>query len=237
MRLEELIQSTQKVSRKELKRIFAKGLVRVDGQIERNISRNVDSNLHQISLNQRLLTTKERYYILNKPKGVVTANKDAQYPTVFDCLHANDHCDQLKFVGRLDRQTEGLLLLTTNGQLAYDLLQPNQKVSKTYEVWLKEAAEYADIDRFKAGITFLDGTKCQSAQLTLLGTAPFHHVQVTIQEGKFHQVKKMFLSVGKKVEELKRITFGPLVLDDTLAVGQYRRLTIEELQRLKPYFR
>ena len=237
MRLEELIQSTENTSRKELKRILARGLISIDGQIERNGARNVDSQIHTITLNQQPLLTDERYYLLNKPKGVVSANQDQQYPTVFDCLRLEDRRADLKFVGRLDRQTEGLMLLTTNGQLAYDLLQPKQKVSKTYEVWLKEAAEYEDIARFKAGITFLDGTKCQPAELVLLDKNHLQHVQVTIHEGKYHQVKKMFLAVGKKVEELKRIAFGPLQLDESLAPGEYRTLTLKELQLLKAYFR
>ena len=236
MRLGTLITEQLRPSRKVLKRLFLRGVVKVDGQVEYNEARNVDSQLYTIEVEGKMLQTSEVYYLLNKPVGVVTANKDSAHDTVFDCLQRGDWREDLCFVGRLDRNTEGLLLLTSNGQLAYDLLQPGKKVSKVYEAYLKEPAEMEDIARFEQGIRFLDGTLCKPAKLTILPDSP-HHVLLEIHEGKFHQVKKMFLAVGKKVERLKRISFGPLVLPTNLPSGAYRKLTLDELSRLKEYFR
>lgn len=236
MRLGKLLEKRLKLSRKELKRTFARGIVRIDGQVEYCETRNVDSQLHRIEVADKRLYTNEVYYLLNKPSGVVTANQDERHRTVFDCLKKENQRGDLCFIGRLDRNTEGLLLLTSNGQLAYDLLQPGKKVSKVYEAYLKEPAEMEDIAIFEQGIRFLDGTLCKPAKLTILPDSP-HHVLLEIHEGKFHQVKKMFLSVGKKVERLKRVAFGPLVLPTDLPSGAYRKLTLEELSRLKEYFR
>lgn len=236
MRLGTLITKQLQPSRKTLKRMFLRGVVKVDGQVEYNEARNVDSQLHTIEVEGKKLDTSEVYYLLNKPIGVVTANKDSAHVTIFDCLQKDDWREDLCFVGRLDRYTEGVLLLTSNGQLAYDLLQPSKKVSKVYEAYLKEVAEIEDIERFEQGIRFLDGTLCKPAKLTILPDSP-HHVLLEIHEGKFHQVKKMFLVVGKKVEKLKRISFGPLVLPVDLPSGAYRQLTLEELRSLKEYFR
>lgn len=236
MRLGKLLEQRLQLSRKELKRTFARGIVRIDGQVEYCETRNVDSQLHRIEVADKRLYTNEVYYLLNKPSGVVTANQDERHRTVFDCLKKEDQRGDLCFVGRLDRDTQGLLLLTSNGQLAYDLLQPGKKVSKVYEAYLKEPAEMEDIAIFEQGIRFLDGTLCKPAKLTILPDSP-HHVLLEIHEGKFHQVKKMFLSVGKKVEQLKRVAFGPLTLPKILESGQYRSLTQEELLSLKEYFR
>ena len=235
MRLGKLLEKRLQLSRKELKRTFARGIVRIDGQVEYCETRNVDSQLHRIEVADKRLYTNEVYYLLNKPGGVVTANQDERHRTVFDCLKKEDQRGDLCFVGRLDRDTQGLLLLTSNGQLAYDLLQPMNKVVKVYEAYLKEPAENVDIERFAKGIRFLDGTLCQPAELTILDNP--HHVLLKIHEGKFHQVKKMFLSVEKKVERLKRVAFGPLTLPQSLESGQYRSLTQEELLSLKEYFR
>ena len=132
MRLGKLLEQRLQLSRKELKQTFARGIVRIDGKVEYCETRNVDSQLHRIEVADKRLYTNEVYYLLNKPSGVVTANKDSAHDTVFDCLQKEDWREDLCFIGRLDRNTEGLLLLTSNGQLAYDLLQPGKKVSKVY---------------------------------------------------------------------------------------------------------
>ena len=137
----------------------------------------------------------------------------------------------------MDRDTEGLLLLTSNGQLSYELLQPKKKVTKTYEVRVNEVVTEEDVERFAKGITFHGGITCQPAKLKILtSTSLESRVHLTIREGKFHQVKKMFLATGKKVIYLKRIAMGPLELQN-LPVGTYRSLTLEELNQLKAYFR
>jgi pseudouridine synthase family len=140
-------------------------------------------------------------------------------------------------VGRLDGDTEGLLLLTDNGQLGYQLIRPNKEVAKCYEVKVNGLVSAEDCAKFKDGIVLQGGIQCKPAKITVLAaTETESHVFLTIQEGKFHQVKKMFLSVGKKVTALKRQTMGPLRLDPQLPLGAYRSLTREELQLLLPYF-
>jgi 16S rRNA pseudouridine516 synthase len=239
MRLDKLIEEKLNTSKKEMKRLFLRGLVKIDGQVTYSESQNVDSQLHQIEVAGQNLETNEKYYLLAKPSGVVTANKDAQHQTVFDFLAPEDFSPALVAAGRLDRDTQGLLLLTSNGQLVYDLLHPVKKVSKTYLAKVNEVVTPADITAFADGIEFLDGTRCQSAQLKIR-TVDFSRkeseVELVIFEGKFHQVKKMFLARGKKVIALKRVTMGPLELGD-LPIGSYRALTLAELQQLKPYFR
>lgn len=236
MRLDKLIETNLKTSRKQMKRLFLMGKVKVDGEVIYQENRNVDSTLHVIEVDKKRLSTNEVYYLLNKPQGVVTANQD-QLSTVFDLLKPEDWREDLTAVGRLDRDTEGLLLLTSNGQLSYELLQPKKKVTKTYEVRVNEVVTEEDVERFAKGITFHGGITCQPAKLKILtSTSLESRVHLTIREGKFHQVKKMFLATGKKVIYLKRIAMGPLELQN-LPVGTYRSLTLEELNQLKPYFR
>ncbi|KAF1300951.1 MULTISPECIES: 16S rRNA pseudouridine(516) synthase [Enterococcus] len=238
MRLDKLIEKELKTSRKEMKRLFLLGKVSVDGQIQRREARNVDSDLHQILVDGKSLATDEAYYLVNKPQGIVTANQDAQHQTVLDLLAEADRREKLAAVGRLDRDTEGLVFLTTNGQLAYELLHPVKKVTKCYEATVNGRVTQEDQQAFQQGIVFHDGTICQPAELTILFASDEKStIRLAIQEGKFHQVKKMFLVRGKKVVFLKRTAIGPLRLPETLALGKYRRLTVAELQQLTPYFR
>ena len=174
--------------------------------------------------------------MLHKPAGVLSAVRDKKYQTVIDLIAPKDRKDGLYPIGRLDRDTEGLLLLTTNGPLGFRMLHPRRHVEKTYYVevngWLGEDAPHF----FEKGVSFSDGTLCQPAQLELLEVGQSKSsAHLTIREGKFHQVKKMFLAYGVKVTYLKRIRFGPFWLDDKLAVGAYRKLTNEECDLLKDY--
>lgn len=238
MRLDKLIEARLKTTRKAQKRLFLTGQVKVDGEIERQENRNVDSQLHKIEVAGRQLFTEERYFLVFKPRGVVTANQDAKHKTVMDLLTAEDRAYGLYSVGRLDRDTEGLLLVTTNGQLGYELLQPAGKVSKIYEAWVKEPVTVADIRAFEAGITFHGGATCQPANLQILETTPGPtKIRLRITEGKFHQVKKMFLARGIKVLTLRRVAMGPLTLPQDLLLGAYRALTKAELTSLRAYFR
>lgn len=239
MRLDKLIEAELGASRKEMKRLFLTGQVLVDGVKERSEGRNVDSALHEIQVAGGSLTTHEQYYLLNKPAGVVTANRDSAHQTVLDLLPDED-VSQLASVGRLDRDTEGLVFLTSNGQLAYELLHPEKKVTKVYEAWVNELVTAEDQAAFAEGITFIGGERCQPAELTVLQEdreRQWSYVRLGIKEGKFHQVKKMFLARGKKVVYLKRVALGPLRLTPELEVGDYRPLTLAELQGLRPYFK
>ena len=186
---------------------------------------------------QKLLTANESYFLLNKPAGVVSACSDANFQTVLDLLREEDRVDGLFPIGRLDRDTEGLVLLTNNGPLGFRMLHPQHHVAKTYYVEVNDALHPDAPAFFDNGVTFLDGTRCQPAQLTILSSQPGHsRAQITISEGKFHQVKKMFLAYGVKVTYLKRISFGGFNLEDSLPAGAYRQLTVEEIPILKRYF-
>ena len=238
MRLDKLIEFRLQTTRKEMKRLFLMKRVRVDGIVEMNPQRNVDSQLHQIVVDGQQLFTEHVYYLLNKPKGAVTAKQDANCQTVLELIAEPDRRKELYPVGRLDRDTTGLLLLTDNGQLGYDLLQPKQKVQKTYRAIVNEEVTEEDVAAFAKGIVFHGGIICQPAELEIIAASPTaSEVALTIQEGKFHQVKKMFLACGKKVIELERLTMGPLRLPSDLGQGTYRSLTQSELHQLKKYFR
>lgn len=174
--------------------------------------------------------------MLHKPNGVVTASKDKELPTVMDLLPKHLQSEQLYAIGRLDRDTTGLLLLTNNGPLGFQLLHPQYHVDKTYQVEVNGLLSPDHIQQFKNGIVFLDGTICKPAQLEILSSSSsLSRATITISEGKFHQVKKMFLSVGVKVTALKRVQFGDFTLDSELAEGQYRPLNQEELKIIKNY--
>lgn len=238
MRLDKLIEEQLHTSRKEMKRLFLSRKVLIDDQLEMNPQRNVDSRLHKIEVAGQLLQTKHVYYLLNKPAGVVTAKKDARFQTATELVTKHERPADLYPVGRLDRDTTGLLLLTDNGQLGYALLQPGSKVEKTYLATVNEKVTAEDVAAFAQGIVFHGGIVCQPAKLEVLSAgANESRVRLTIQEGKFHQVKKMFLACGKKVTALSRVAMGPLRLPPELLAGEYRELTESELQQLKKYFR
>ncbi|MGX7245335.1 16S rRNA pseudouridine(516) synthase [Enterococcus quebecensis] len=238
MRLDKLLEQEKLGSRRKVKALIRSKQVRVDGRIILDESLNVDATLQEIFVGTKKIQHKTHvYYMLNKPQGVVTAVKDAHYQTVIDLLDESDQRIGLYPIGRLDRDTEGLLLITDNGQLGYQLLLPHKKVSKRYEVIVNAELTTADCAAFAQGIVFSDGTKCKKAELTILSSnKDKSHVYLDITEGKFHQVKKMFLSVDKKVIYLKRLSMGPIKLDTSLALGEYRSLNQEELQSLLPYF-
>jgi len=238
MRLDKLLEQEKIGSRRKVKALIRSKQVTVDGQIIMDESLNVDAALQEIFVgDQKIQQQTHVYYMLNKPQGVVTAVKDAQHQTVIDLIKESDRRAGLYPVGRLDRDTEGLLLITDNGQLGYQLLLPHKKVSKRYEVIVNEPLTAHDCKAFAEGIVFSDGKKCKPAELLILSSEKNEsHGYLDITEGKFHQVKKMFLSVGKKVIYLKRLSMGPVQLDQTLGLGEYRSLNQEELQNLLPYF-
>lgn len=238
MRLDKAIAEAGLASRRQIKKLIRSQQIRVDGQVVQKPGQIVDSHLQDIRVaGQKLLTAKESYFLLNKPAGVVSACSDAHFQTVLDLLREEDRVDGLFPIGRLDRDTEGLVLLTNNGPLGFRMLHPQHHVAKTYYVEVNDALHANAPAFFDNGVTFLDGTTCKPAQLTILSSQPGHsRAQITISEGKFHQVKKMFLAYGVKVTYLKRISFGGFNLEDSLPAGAYRQLTVEEIPILKKYF-
>ena len=236
MRLDNLL-AQEKISRKAMKQALLKEEILVDGRPARSLAQNIDTGLQKLLFQDQIIRGYEHTYLmLHKPAGVVTANKDKKLPTVMDLLPPDIQSDKLYAVGRLDRDTTGLLLLTDNGPLGFQLLHPQYHVDKSYQVVVNGPLTSDHIRLFKEGIVFFDRTTCKPAQLEILSSSQTEsHASITISEGKFHQVKKMFLSVGVKVVSLKRVQFGDFTLDPELAEGQFRPLNPEELEVIKNY--
>ena len=236
MRLDKIL-AQEKISRKAIKQALLKKEILVDELPATSLAQNVDTGLQELIFQGRKIQGYEHTYLmLHKPNGVVTASKDKKLPTVMDLLPQHLQSDQLYAIGRLDRDTTGLLLLTDNGPLGFQLLHPQYHVGKTYQVEVNGPLTPDNVQEFKDGIVFLDGTVCKPAQLDIQSSSSSHSkATITISEGKFHQVKKMFLSVGVKVTALKRVQFGDFLLDPDLAEGQYRSLNQEELEIIKNY--
>ena len=236
MRLDKLL-AQEKISRKAMKQALLKKEILVDGLPASSLAQNIDTGLQELIFQGRKIQGYEHTYLmLHKPNGVVTASKDKKLPTVMDLLPKHFQSEQLYAIGRLDRDTTGLLLLTDNGPLGFQLLHPQYHVDKAYQVEVNGLLSSDHVQTFKDGIVFLDGTVCKPAQLEILSSSPsLSRATITISEGKFHQVKKMFLSVGVKVTALKRVQFGDFLLDPDLAEGQYRLLNQGELKIIKNY--
>ena len=235
MRLDKALEAAQCGSRKQVKRLLLTGQVEVNQLIVRQADVPVDPGTDQITVAGKVLNLPGHHYLmLNKPAGIVSAVCDVQHQPVLD-LVAKDYEGLALFpVGRLDRDTEGLILLTDDGLLAYQLLQPASHVTKCYEVKVNGFVTVADVASFATGIVFHGGVRCRPAQLEILSSSLTEsHVYLSITEGKFHQIKKMFLSVGKKVVFLKRLSLGSLTLDSNLGPGAFRALSAEELRQLK----
>lgn len=238
MRLDQLLKKAGYTSRKSQKQLLAQGLVTINGQIARQGRQNVDARLQTIKIGEQQVNDDSQvYYILNKPAGYVTAVKDRIRPTILDLIAQSDWTADLYHIGRLDADTEGLLLVTNNGPLGLRMLHPRHHVLKTYLVEVNGKLDWTSVLRFDQGIVFRDGTACRPARLEILSSQiGFSRARLTIREGKFHQVKKMFLAIGVKVTYLKRIGFGPFILEDTLPTGHYRRLTPSEEEALLDFF-
>lgn len=231
MRLEHAVQEACHSSRNETKRLLKKGEVQVNGQIVRDGAYNVDGAIDTVTVKGNAIPLFcHHYYMLNKPAGVVTAKTDAKDKTVFDLL---PNTPNLSSVGRLDKDTTGLILASDNGILCYHLTQKIGQVEKVYDVIVNGKLTARDVHNFESGIVFDDGVMCQPARLEIIHTTPTEsRARVTLKEGKRHQVKKMFLCCGVKVTQLKRIQIGSLSLDDTLKQGEWRELTTEEIAKL-----
>lgn len=238
MRIDKLLMQLGFGSRNQIKKLIRSQQVKVDGVSMTNASLNVDPQIHELRVSGKVVEAQiERYFILNKPKGVVSAVSDKVHKTVIDCLRPDDRDDRLYPVGRLDRDTEGLVLLTTNGPLGFRLLHPQHHVDKTYFVKVNGLLTEEDVIAFKEGIVFHSGYKCKEAELKILSQSNQEsRAEVTISEGKFHQVKKMFLARGVKVTYLKRIAFADIHLENELETGEYRTLTSDEKTILKKFF-
>lgn len=229
-RLDKIISSTGKKSRREVREMVRQGRVLVDGKPIPAADMKVDPQTAVILLDgEPLGYEKFTYVMLHKPAGVLTATEDRRQETVLDLLPPELRRRALSPVGRLDKDTEGLLLLTNDGQLAHRLLSPKSHVDKVYYARVDGALEPGDIAAFAAGMTLGDGLACLPAGLEILSPT---EALVTLREGKFHQVKRMLAARGKPVLYLKRLSMGRLRLDPALAPGAWRMLTEEERSAL-----
>ena len=225
-RLDKLLAGSGLVSRREAKALIRQGRVTVNGVPPASAEIKCDPDRDEIFLDgQRLNCARFRYLMLNKPAGVLSATRDTRQQTVLDLLPPQLRALDLFPVGRLDKDTTGLLLLTNDGDWAHRILAPRSHVAKRYRAQVDKAIDAADTEAFENGIILADGTLCRPAQLT--AEEPYTAV-VTLYEGRYHQVKRMFAARGKTVTRLHRISVGPLALDETLAPGVFRELTAEE---------
>lgn len=229
-RLDKLLAGTGKWSRREVKALVRQGLVRVDGRLAASAEDKLDPAAAIITVaGETISLCRFTYVMLHKPAGVLTATEDRKQPTVLDLLPPELRRIGLAPVGRLDKDTEGLLLLTNNGELAHRLLSPKYHVEKRYFARVDGELSAADAEAFASGMTLGDGLECLPAGLEVL---PDRVCIVTLREGKFHQVKRMLAARGAPVLYLKRLSMGPLTLDDSLAAGAYRLLRAEEILAL-----
>ena len=229
-RLDKLLAGTGKWSRRDVKALVRQGLVRVDGRLAASAEDKLDPAAAIITVAGETISLRRfTYVMLHKPAGVLTATEDRKQPTVLDLLPPELRRIGLAPVGRLDKDTEGLLLLTNDGELAHRLLSPKYHVDKRYLARVDGELSAADAEAFARGMTLGDGLECLPAGLEVL---PDRVCIVTLREGKFHQVKRMLAARGAPVLYLKRLSMGPLTLDDSLAAGAYRLLRAEEISAL-----
>ncbi len=231
MRLDKFLVMMEVGSRSQVKDFTKKGLITVNGNLCKSSDQKINEEFDVVEYKGQILTYhKFQYYMLNKPQGVVTATQDNHDRTVMDLLN-NSICKKDLFpVGRLDKDTEGLLLITNDGELAHMLLSPKRHVDKTYLVHLSEDIDEEALQKLQTGVDIGESKPTLPAKAVKISDKVIH---LTIHEGKFHQVKRMLKAVDNKVIHLKRLTFGSLWLDEKLEPGAYRALTEEEIRNLQ----
>ncbi len=229
-RIDKIIASSGLLSRKDVKRAAQSKRITLNGCIIKDCSTKA-TVADILCLDGKPITySKYIYIMMNKPKGYVCSTDDPKSPTVLDLLPEEYIKAQLFSIGRLDKNTTGLIILTNDGKLCHDLLSPSKHVNKTYRVSLKEPPKAEYKDAFSRGIKLDDGYVCKKADITFCEE---NNCIVTISEGKFHQIKRMFESLGNKVIDLERISIGDVILDIALKQAEFRHLTMHEISSLK----
>ncbi len=257
MRLDKYLSDMGVATRSESKKIIKAGRITVDNEVITDPAFHV-SESNDVSVDGNSLSyQKHIYYMLNKPQGVITATKDNSKKTILDLINNEDKIRELFPVGRLDKDTEGLLLITDDGALAHELLSPKKHVDKTYFAIVTGEVTAEDIDAFAGGLEIDGGDICKPSLLIVESTIPLSElseeyrkkfppksekklapedtlsfIRITIHEGMYHQIKRMCMRRGHEVLYLKRLTMGPLPLDESLSLGEYRPLTEEEIASL-----
>ncbi|MBQ2745844.1 MAG: rRNA pseudouridine synthase [Lachnospiraceae bacterium] len=220
-------------TRSQVKELIKKGKININGIVIKDGNLKVDSHKDIVYFEGNPIVYEEfEYYMLNKPSGVISASNDKHEKTVVDLI-TDKKRDDLFPIGRLDKDTEGLLIISNDGELSHNLLSPKKHINKTYYAELDKPLSKDKADKVCEGVYIEAGVKSMPAKLEYVNDINDTKVYLTIHEGKYHQVKRMFQAVGCKVTYLKRISMGPLKLDDKLQLGEYRRLTIEEVEALK----
>lgn len=233
-RLDKILASTGRWSRREVKLLVRQGRVLADGRPAASPEEKYDPAVTALTVDGEDIGYRDvTWLMMNKPGGVLSATEDGQGTTVLDLLSPELRRIGLFPVGRLDKDTEGLLLLTNDGDLAHHLLSPRHHVDKVYFVRVAGRLTAADQAAFREGMILGDGLHCMPAELEILTAGENSEAHVTLREGKFHQVKRMLAALGKPVLYLKRVEMGKLPLDIKLASGDYRFLTEEELELLR----
>lgn len=229
IRLDKYLSNSGYGSRKEIKKLLKNGSTKVDGQVVKDSSFKVEPGINTVMIDGNIIEYRKYVYIMmNKPAGVISATYDSREETVIDILEEYYKKFDLFPVGRLDKDTEGLLLLTNDGKLAHNLLSPKKHVDKTYYAEVDGEITLEDCVKFKDGVIIDNDYKTLPANMEIIKAGTISKVHITIREGKFHQIKKMIKAVGKKVIYLKRISMGSLKLDNDLEIGEYRELTGDE---------
>lgn len=230
-RIDKLISSQGKYTRSEVKKLIREGRVTIDGKTVTRPETKADADSQVIAVDGETLGYKKHLYImLNKPKGVISASRDGKETTVVDLVPVALQRNGLFPAGRLDGDTTGFVLITDDGDFAHRILSPKNHIQKTYHAELAEEITEETIAAFRNGVELSDGTLCLEAELRSLGG---RQAEIKICEGKYHQVKRMFAALGNKVLALKRTAMGNLPLDESLAPGECRELTREELAQIE----
>lgn len=234
IRIDKMISNVGLGSRKQIKQDAKKGNIKVNDIIVKDSSKIIETEKDEVKYKgEKVKYVQYIYLMMNKPQGVVSATEDNYDKTVVDLLENKDKFYEPFPVGRLDKDTEGLLLITNDGQLTHNLLSPRKHVDKTYYVELAEEVTEEDVNEFAEGIILAEENyKTLPAVLEIIESGYPSKCHVTIKEGKFHQIKRMFIAINNEVTYLKRISMGNLKLDETLKLGEYRHLTEEELKLL-----
>lgn len=236
LRLDKVLSHLGLGTRKEIKKIVKSGRVSVNGEFISQSDMHVWPYKDNIEVDGKKILYREFIYLMmNKPPGVISATEDVKEKVITDLLTPEYQAFEPFPVGRLDKDTEGLLLLTNDGKLAHRLLSPKKHVAKTYFAQIDGEVTVEDCKAFGEGITIDDGYRTMPSQLSIISYGIKSEVEVTIYEGKFHQIKRMFAAVGKKVVYLKRLSMGPLKLDSQLRLGDYRELTEDEVAALNKH--
>ena len=234
LRIDKILSNVGYGSRAEIKKYCKYGIVFVNGEMVNNPGLQVDPENDEIIFDGEKVNYREFIYImLNKPGGYISATYDKFDPIVLDLIDPSYLVFEPFPVGRLDKDTEGLLVLTNDGQLSHRVLSPKKHVPKTYYAKVEGKVTNEDILEFEKGVVLDDGYKTMPSKLNILKSDEISEIELTINEGKFHQVKRMFESVGKKVVYLKRLSMGNLKLDESLSLGEYRELTLDEIKQME----